>query len=351
MTDRNEARPATAKDFALLEEVFDDAVPYTPSRRKLLGQAAVVLGAAGGTALLGVGASSAAAAAPAAGLKSVAAPDSIWAVLASVEAFGVTFLTEAIKRSPGTPSAQFAPILRAAVTAEYNHYLALQKIGAQPLSLKIWIPDMAFGAGGIGLFQSIEKEEDIEISAYLVGVTSYVQSGDAAGARLCAEALGVEAEHRVLARSAQGMLAHMPQVPPNNRGFESYPYRTADTALAAHESLGIRYGTQGPTPGAFYEFPGDPLQNGAGIAITATVPDSPDPYSAATGPATPMMPIPVGAPDTGGGSTAGFQHRDLVIGGGALLAGAAVATGIAAAKARTSSTVAAGSTVGGDGQA
>lgn len=332
MTDRNETRPATAKDFALLEEVFDDAVPYTPSRRKLLGQAAVVLGAAGGTALLGLGASSAAAApAP---VKSTVSPDSIFTVLASVEAFGVTFLTEAIRRSPGTPSAQFAPVLKAAVTAEYNHYVALQKIGAQPLSLKIWIPDMAFGAGGIGLFQSIEKEEDIEISAYLVGVTSYVQSGDAAGARLCAEALGVEAEHRVLARSAQGMLAKMPQVPPNNRGFESYPYRTADTALAAHESLGIRYGTQGATPGAFYEFPGDPLQNGAGIAITATVPDSPDPYSAATGPVTPTMVIPVGAPDTGGGSTAGYQHRDLVIGGGALLAGATVATTIAAAKAR-----------------
>ena len=317
----------------MLESVFDDAVPHTPSRRKLLKQAGTVLAAAGGASLLGLAAPSAAAATPLVSGN----PDSIWGVLASVEAFGVTFLTEAVKRSPGTPSAQFTPILKAAVTAEYNHYVALQKIGAQPLSLKIWIPDMAFGAGGIGLFQSIEKEEDIEISAYLVGVTSYVQSGDAAGARLCAQALGVEAVHRALARSAQGMLAHMPDVPPNNRGFESYPYRTAETALAAHESLGIRYGVQGPTPGAFYEFPGDPLENGAGLPITATVPDSNDPYSSATGPATPAMVIPVGAPDTGGGSTAQVQHKDLLIGGSALLAGAAVATSIAAIKSRAAS--------------
>ncbi len=335
MTDNMESRPATAKDFAVLEDVFDDAVPHTPSRRRLLGQAAMVLGAVGGTTLLGAGASPATAATLA---TSTASPDSIWGVLASVEAFGVTFLTEAVKRSPGTPSAQFAPVLKAAVTAEYNHYVALQKIGAKPLSLKIWIPDMAFGAGGIGLFQSIEKEEDIEISAYLVGVTSYVQSGDAAGARLCAEALGVEAVHRALARSAQGMLAHMPQVPPNNRGFESYPYRTASSALAAHESLGIRYGTQGATPGAFYEFPGNPLDNGAGIAITSTTPDSGDPYSAATGPKT-AMPIPVGAPATGGGSTAGVQNNNLLIGGGAVLAGAAVAAGIAANRSRQAAKV------------
>lgn len=46
------------------------------------------------------------------------------------------------------------------------------------------------------------------------------------------------------------------QVPPNNRGFESFPYRTAADALHTLESLGVGFGTQGATPGAFYGFPG-----------------------------------------------------------------------------------------------
>lgn len=148
----------------------------------------------------------------------------------------------------------------------------MRRIGARPLSSRIWIPDALFGGGGIGLFRSIETEEDIEISAYLVGVTQFARHRDAAGARLCAEALGVEAEHRVAARSAQSMLTHNPNLIPNNRGFESYPYRTAAAALQAHEALGIRYGSQGPTPGRFYDFPGDPLDNNTGLPVTSTRP-------------------------------------------------------------------------------
>ncbi len=44
--------------------------------------------------------------------------------------------------------------------------------------------------------------------------------------------------------------------------------------------------------------------------------------------------IPVGAPGTGGGSTAGVQDRGILIGGAAALAGAAVAGGIAATRSR-----------------
>src|SRR4051812_37215515 len=37
------------------------------------------------------------------------------------EQFGVTFLTEAIGRAPGTPSEKFVPVLKAANTTEFDH--------------------------------------------------------------------------------------------------------------------------------------------------------------------------------------------------------------------------------------
>ena len=48
------------------------------------------------------------------------------------EQFGVTAVTAAIQKAPGTPSAQFLPVLRAAVTTEFWHVQALKAIGARP---------------------------------------------------------------------------------------------------------------------------------------------------------------------------------------------------------------------------
>ena len=273
MTSDNHARPATARDYAAVQQAFEDTVAHGPTRRALMSRAGIVLAGAGAASTLAAVASPSAQASTTSGLDTQHA-DSILTVLASVEAFGVTFLSAAVRRAPGTPSEKFVPILKSANTAEYDHYRALRAIGARPLSTRIWIPDALFGGGGIRLFHSIEIEEDIEISAYLVGVTSFARARDASGARLCAEALGVEAEHRTVARSAQMMLSDNPRLIPDNRGFESYPYRTAMAALAAHEALGIRYGTKGRTPGAFYDFPGNPLDNGTGLPVTSTSPDS-----------------------------------------------------------------------------
>ena len=48
--------------------------------------------------------------------------------------FGVTFLTEAVRRAPGTPSEQFLPVLRAADATEFDHVPALEAVGAKPLT-------------------------------------------------------------------------------------------------------------------------------------------------------------------------------------------------------------------------
>jgi len=38
------------------------------------------------------------------------------------------------------------------------------------------IPEAAFGAGGPGLFASIDKIETIELSMYLIGVTAHIRA-------------------------------------------------------------------------------------------------------------------------------------------------------------------------------
>ena len=186
------------------------------------------------------------------------------------EKFGVTAVTAAIRKAPGTPSAQFLPVLRAAVTTEFTHVQALKAIGAKPVTSKFWIPDAVFD-GGVGLFTAFAAVEAIEVSLYLVGINAFNVRSNAFGARLCAEALGTEAEHRVLARFAASQLG-APTAPPNNLGFEAFPYKTTGQVRKALMGLGIGYGEPGAAPGAFYEYPGDPLVNGVGVPV-----DSPKP--------------------------------------------------------------------------
>jgi len=261
-----ETRPLTDRDYAAVEQAFDDAIPNPQTRRALLGKAGKALAVIGGAALAS-NALPAAAAGSGSRSEQSDSLQNIKTTLASFEVFGVTFLTEAVRRAPGTPSAQFLLPLKSANTAEFDHLVGLRGIGAEPLSTRIWIPEYLFGDGGIGLFRSIENDEEIEISAYLVGVTSFARARDTYGARLCAEALGTEAEHRVVARDAQAELGRILGAP-NNRGFEAFIYQTSGEALRALEALGVGFGEVGSRPGKFYDFPGDPRKNGTGFPLT-----------------------------------------------------------------------------------
>jgi hypothetical protein len=187
------------------------------------------------------------------------------------EQFGVTFLTEAVRRAPGTPSAQFLPVLKAANTTEFDHVTALEAIGASPLTKSYWIPDAAFGGGGAGLFASIEAVETIEFSMYLIGVNDAKHRSQEFVARLCAEAMATESEHRVLARFAQGALGSTIGVP-NNISFAPFSHPTIEDVKAALEALGIGYGRKGAGPGNFYDYPGDPVANGTGTVQDVRTP-------------------------------------------------------------------------------
>jgi hypothetical protein len=191
--------------------------------------------------------------------------------LVTQEQLSVTILTAAIERAAGTPSEAFLPILRNGVTTEFNHVEALRAAGGKPLTASYWLPDAAFGDVGAGFFSTVEINETIEISLYLIGVSAYARAGEEFGARLCAEAMGTEAAHRALARFAQGQLGKDVGVP-NDVGFENFDWPTVAQVRGALEGLGIGYGTAGKQPGRFYDYPGDPIARGVGTPVNHTVP-------------------------------------------------------------------------------
>lgn len=242
---------------------FERAGTQRTTRRRMLGQAGAVAFAGAMVPLTDT-------ATAAASVKGGHSLRSFLNFTVTQEQFGVTAVTAAIQKAPGTPSAQFLPVLRAAVTTEFRHVEALKAIGAKPLTSKFWIPNAVFD-GGVGLFSAFSVVEAIEVSLYLVGITAFSGRAHSSGARLCAEALGTEAEHRALARFAAAQLG-APTAPPNNLGFEAFPYRTTDQVRKALMGLGLGYGKASSVPGAFYEYPGDPLANGVGTPV-----DSPKP--------------------------------------------------------------------------
>lgn len=192
--------------------------------------------------------------------------------LVTEEQLGVTFVAAAIERAPDTPSAAFLPVLRNAVTTEYLHVEALKAAGGKPETTRYWFPDAAFGDGGIGLFETLEIVETIEISLYLIGVSAFASGGEAFGARLCAEAMGTEAVHRALVRFAQSQLGKPEIGAPNDVGFENFDWPTVPSVRAALEALGIGYGRETGAPGRFYDYPGDPLASGHGTPVSHTTP-------------------------------------------------------------------------------
>lgn len=193
--------------------------------------------------------------------------------LVTEEQLGVTLVSAAIENAPGTPSEAFLPVLRNGVTQEYLHVEALKEAGGKSLTTRYWFPHAALDNGGIGVFETLEVIETIEISLYLIGVSVFARAGEDYGARLCAEAMGTEAVHRALVRFAQGELGNEQIGAPNDVGFENFDWPTVARVRKSLEELGIRYGTESSSqPGKFYEYPGDPLASGVGTPVQHTNP-------------------------------------------------------------------------------
>jgi Ferritin-like domain len=236
----NEIAVLGTDDVQRLENVLDDSALPGQTRRGILKRAAV-------------GAVAASAFGPVAGaFAQTATADSAKTVIdtaITAEALAVTYLTGLVENASATGVTKFVDVLKAANAAEYDHYKALKTLGAKPLTTKFWAPNDFFKPGNV--FPTIEVAETLFIDAYLIGTTTFAKAGKADLARYAGEILGVEAEHRALARFAQNKL-------PNNVGFESYHIKSMAGIVRALEKAGVGFGKKGSKPGKFYEFKAPP---------------------------------------------------------------------------------------------
>ena len=253
-------------ELQYLDNVLTDVGTKKDTRAGLLKKAAI--------GAVGVGALGQAGSALAASSTDSVATITTDAVTA--EALAVTVLTAAIKASPGTKAAPFIPVLKAANQAEYDHYTTLAGLGAKPLTTKFWIPNAALGPGNVNLFATLEVAETLFINAYLIAITAFAKLKKDSLARYAGEILGVEAEHRALARYANNVVPGQTTLTrtnvPNNKGFETYTIKTIGGIVAALEKAGFGFGKQGATPGQFVDFPGNPSKTGTGFYVIAPRP-------------------------------------------------------------------------------
>lgn len=261
------AKPPTTDEIQALDNVLQDTATPTYTRRWLLQRAAT------GAAVAAAGLGPARSALAAVERSRVDSPQTVLTTAATAEALAVTVLTAAVKAAPNTPVAPFLPVLMAANTSEYDHYVALGSLGGKPLTTKFWIPDAALGQNNLNLFRTIETAETLFINAYLIGITAGVTAKlKPPIIRYMGEILGVEAEHRALARYARSQVEPGKVQVPNNKGFEAYTIFSMDGIVKALESAGFGIGKQGATPGQFADFPGDPRETGTGSSILANRP-------------------------------------------------------------------------------
>jgi Ferritin-like domain len=234
----SEGNPFPAEDVQGLENVLGDTPMPAVTRRDLLSKAAV------GTAAVGV--FGAVGPIPPA-LASNTTVCNLIDTAVTLEALAVTFVSAVVENASKIGIASnLVPVLKAANAAEYDHYKALRRIGAKPLTTKFWAPNSVIASSN-AVFATVEYVETQFINAYLIAVTAFAKAGMDSTARYAAEILGVEAEHRALARFAQGKL-------PDNLGFEVYKITTIGGIVGALEAAGVGFGTQGQGPGAFYTY-------------------------------------------------------------------------------------------------
>jgi hypothetical protein len=236
--DRERIAALSSDDAQLVDNVLSDTATPEHTRRTLLRRAAV--GAAGATA-------AGALLSPASAFAAGDTPKTVGVTAVTAEALAVTYLTQVLKVAPSNTPKAVAGIITAARSEEQLHFNVLHGAGFKPLTTKFWIPDAFFAGGLKGIAATIEAAETLFVNAYLVGITTFAKAGNPTLARYAGEILGVEAEHRALARDLQGKL-------PNNLAFEAYQLHTTAQHVKALEKLGVGFGAKGSAKGQFFTY-------------------------------------------------------------------------------------------------
>lgn len=267
---------STAEDVQALDNALEDVGSPPLARRALLRRAGIgLLAASGGSTLLAAcgGGSEASGSTKTTTMGSASAPSSssstnsatdIINTAVTAEALAVTYVTAVVKKAPGTPVAKYTKVLQAVNAAEYDHYKALKKLGAKPLTEKFWVPSDFFGSNLSGVFTTLQLAEKLFVDAYLIATTTFANAGKSDLARYAGEIGTVEAQHLMLANLGAG------QSPPNDIAFEEYPITNIHDVVTKLQSFGVGFGKQGSKPGGFATFAPPPA--GATTHIKSNTP-------------------------------------------------------------------------------
>ena len=188
----------------------------------------------------------------------------------TTEALSLTILTELLRRTsehPEVPS-DLSLTFDAVYAAELGHWNFISQ-HFRPSATSFWVPDGFFGGSDdeldlTAVGKGVSAGETLFINTYLVAVTTYAEAGRSDFARYSAEAAGNESEHRVLGQTLAG------ESPPNNLGFEEFPFDNISDIEAAFVGAGFGFGQEGASPGRFYDLPDPPVA--APIAIGSNEP-------------------------------------------------------------------------------
>lgn len=239
-------RPPTHEHLDLIDNVLQDTPTAPSTRRWLLQRAAAGTAVAAAAGMMDPVSSALARSRRRGGGDSV---KTVGTVAVTAETFAVTYLTALLGKPPSDTPADVANVIKAADLEEFRHYQFLRGAGFKPLTSKFYLPDALFGPSVKNVAAVIELAEELFVNAYLIGITTFAGAGKASLARYAGEILGVEAEHRALARFVQGKL-------PNNRGFEQYRFHRMDQIVGQLTNAGVGFGKPTGKGGQLYRFHG-----------------------------------------------------------------------------------------------
>lgn len=175
-------------------------------------------------------------------------------VAQTAEHFAVTFLTAALKNASALglmANPLFLPTVEAILAAEITHVQLLTAAGAQPLTDTFYVPDPKLLSDTASFFGALETADTIFVGAYLAAIREFAEMNQPYLAKIAGQIMGIEAEHRVLARTALAILGNAGDIPPNNKGFETDLFLYVSEAAGLLQALGFLgpNGTQATFPG------------------------------------------------------------------------------------------------------